>query len=182
MEPLRGARVSLRTLTIDDAAEMLDLRRRNRTFFTPYEPMTTDSDFTPKAIRQSLQQAIDEERDDRAYSFGICEIDGGALVGRIRLTNVFRGPWQNANLGYYVDEAVNGRGYATEAVRLATSFGFDVAKLHRVQAGVMSDNHRSIRVLEKAGFRREGVALAYLNIHGSWRDHAIFAVTTEEWD
>lgn len=68
----------------------------------------------------------------------------------------------------------------TEAVKLAVRFAFDEAGLHRVQAGVMPHNVRSIRVLEKAGFRNEGLSKRYLNINGVWKDHLIFARTSEE--
>ncbi len=181
MRRINGQTVFLRSLTADDSKALLALRLRNRDFFAPYEPLTTEADFTLKAVRDSLEHAMREEEEDRAYSFGIFACDDEALAGRIRLTNVFRGPWQNANIGYYVDQDRNSKGYGTEAVRLVTSFAFAEAKLHRVQAGVMTDNVRSIRVLEKAAFRREGLALRYLNIGGAWRDHFIYATTVEEW-
>ncbi len=93
---------------------------------------------------------------------------------------VVRGPWQNANIGYYVDRTWNGRGVCTEAVGLVVGFAFDRAGLHRVQAAVMPRNTPSIRVLEKNGFRREGLAPRYLQIDGVWENHVIFARTTED--
>jgi ribosomal-protein-alanine N-acetyltransferase len=69
----------------------------------------------------------------------------------------------------------------TEAVRAATTFAFAFARLHRVQAAVMPSNRASQRVLEKAGFRREGLAERYLCIAGAWQDHFVFAVTADEW-
>lgn len=178
---LDGERVYLRSLAPGDAEALHALRLRNRTFFEPYEPEQSDADFTLEAVRRSIVRALDEERAGTSYTFGIFDAAGETPAGRLRLTNVFRGPWQNANLGYYVDRACNGRGFATEAVRLGCRFAFEHAGLHRVQAAVMLDNARSIRVLEKAGFRREGVALRYLNLAGAWRDHTIYAVTVEEF-
>jgi [ribosomal protein S5]-alanine N-acetyltransferase len=87
--------------------------------------------------------------------------------------------FQNAHLGYAVTEAANGRGYATEAVQEATRIAFEELGLHRVQAAVIPRNDASIRVLEKAGFRREGFAERYLLINGAWEDHLVFAVTRE---
>jgi ribosomal-protein-alanine N-acetyltransferase len=104
------------------------------------------------------------------------------LVGRVALSNVSRGAWQNATLGYYIDEAHNHRGYATDAVRLALRFAFASAGLHRVQAAVLSRNVASRRVLEKAGFTREGRSTKYLQINGVWEDHEMFAVTAEDWE
>lgn len=175
-----GESIVLRPLTPDDTDEFLSLRVRNRTFFEPYEPQTTDVDFTRASIRRQLETAMEEDRAGASYSFGIFDRTDGAMAGRIRLSNVFRGVWRNANVGYYVDQERGGRGIATEALRLVCRFAITDAELHRVQAGVMPDNERSIRVLEKAGLRREGLALRYLLINGAWRDHYLYAITAEE--
>jgi [ribosomal protein S5]-alanine N-acetyltransferase len=130
-----------------------------------------------------------------SYAFAIVDGDGsvhrasahhaavgsGAIVGMIQLSSVSRGVWENATLGYWVAESRNGRGVATEAVAQAVAFAFGRLGLHRVQAGVMPRNLRSLRVLEKNGFRHEGVAERYLRIAGRWEDHAILALTFEEW-
>ncbi|MBI3725865.1 GNAT family N-acetyltransferase [bacterium] len=91
-----------------------------------------------------------------------------------------RGPFRNAHLGYWIDREHQGRGLTTEAVRLLLAFAFGPLALHRVQAAVMPRNRASCRVLEKAGFRREGLARRYLMIDGKWRDHLIYAITIEE--
>jgi ribosomal-protein-alanine N-acetyltransferase len=95
---------------------------------------------------------------------------------------VVLGAWHNATIGYFIDETHNGRGLATSAVRLVCKFGFEGAGLHRIQAGVMPRNASSARVLEKVGFRREGLAKRYLFIAGVWEDHDIYALTTEDWE
>jgi ribosomal-protein-alanine N-acetyltransferase len=105
----------------------------------------------------------------------------GTVIGRIALGGILRGAFQNAYLGYWIDEDHQNRGLMTEAVHAATAFAFQVAGLHRVQAAVMPRNAPSQRVLEKAGYRREGLAHRYLCIAGSWEDHVIFAMTNEEW-
>jgi len=88
--------------------------------------------------------------------------------------------FQNAYMGYFVGRDHNGRGLATEAVELVVAHGFDDLALHRIQAAVMLDNPASMRVLTKAGFRREGVARRYLQIDGRWVDHVLFAATVED--
>jgi len=102
------------------------------------------------------------------------------LIGRIALTEIARGPAQSANLGYYIDQQYNGKGYATVAVLQCIKKAFHDYKLHRVQAGVMPKNKRSIRVLEKAGFREIGLAKHYININGVWEDHLLFELTEEQ--
>jgi ribosomal-protein-alanine N-acetyltransferase len=106
----------------------------------------------------------------------------GGVIGRVALGGVLRGAFQNAYLGYWIDVAKQGLGLMPEAVQAATTFAFRGVGLHRVQAAVMPRNSRSLRVLEKVGYRREGLALRYLSIAGVWEDHVVFAVTAEEWD
>jgi [ribosomal protein S5]-alanine N-acetyltransferase len=176
---LRGGLVAIRPFESDDAEGLLDLRLRNRDFFAPYEP---SSIVVPQTMAEQLARLEAERLDwetDRGYVFGIFKLDG-TLVGRIALSHVTRGGWQNAVLGYFVDETANGKGYATDAVRLAIRFAFERAGLHRLQAGVMPRNRRSIRVLEKAGFRQEGLSPRYLEINGVWEDHENFAITRED--
>jgi ribosomal-protein-alanine N-acetyltransferase len=102
-------------------------------------------------------------------------------AGRVTLSEISRGAFQNAYLGYFVSEDRNGRGIATAAARLALDVAFRDERLHRVQAAIIPRNAASIRVVEKVGMRREGLALRYLRIDGRWEDHAIYALTAEEW-
>ena len=117
-----------------------------------------------------------------AYAFAVLDIDrGDRLIGRVALSNVVRGPWQNATLGYWIDKDALGMGHATRAVRLVLRFAFEHAGLHRVQPAIIPRNQRSVRVAEKAGFRLEGRALRYLKINGTWEDHDVYALTAEDW-
>ena len=164
-----------------DAQDLLELRHRNREYFRPYEPSSV---VIPATIEEQLERLESERLDweqGRGYVFGIFRRGDGTLVGRIALSHVARAAWQNAVLGYFVDENQTRNGFATEAARLTLRFAFEHAGLHRVQAGVMPRNIRSIRVLQKVGMRDEGTALRYLEINGEWEDHTIFAITREEW-
>lgn len=87
-----------------------------------------------------------------------------------------RGSLQSAFIGYFLDKSQNGKGYATEAVKLITLFAFDTLKLHRIEAGVMPSNPASIRVLEKAGYHKEGIAVKNVRINGKWEDHQVLAI------
>jgi [ribosomal protein S5]-alanine N-acetyltransferase len=100
----------------------------------------------------------------------------------VALSSVIRGAFQNAYLGWSLDEAHGGRGFASEAVRLLIDFAFEDAGLHRVQAAVIPRNVASLRVAEKVGLRKEGFARRYLKINGVWEDHKLFAITSEEWN
>lgn len=157
---------------------MLDLLVRNRAFLAPFEPLRPEADFTIEGQRDEIAELAAARAADSAYAF--CIRAGGDLVGRLTLSQVFRKAFRNCYLGYWVGEEHNGRGYATAAVRAAVDYALGELGLHRVQANVMTKNPRSARVLEKTGFRREGLALRYLQIAGAWEDHHLYAVTAED--
>ena len=176
---LGSARCSIRPLRLADVDALLDLRLRNRELFTHFEPRRADPDdgFTKPSLEAMVVTNEQAWKADHTYAFGIFHDD--RLAGRVSLTNVVRAAWLSSTIGYYVDQALAGRGIATDAVRLAVDFAFDHAALHRVQAAVMPRNGASIRVCEKAGFALEGLARYYLQINGVWEDHHIYSITPE---
>lgn len=177
-----GTRVRIRPLRLTDASALLDLRVRNREAFAPFFPRQSRFFFTLEGQEREIERGNLEQQGDEGYVFGIFVRDDGSLVGNVVLRNVARGAWQNATLGYWVDEAQRGKGYATEAVRLALLLAFGPIGLHRVQAGTLLRNEASMHVLKKAGFRFEGVSERYLQIDGQWEDHNMYAMTVEEWE
>lgn len=185
---LEHERTAIRPFGRADLDDLLALRRANRGFMAPFEADREEAFFTRAA--QSREITLDAEAwsTGTGYAFAVLargDADAGEahdrLVGRIALSNVVRGPWQNCTLGYWIDEASNRRGHATSAVRLACRFAFEHAGLHRVQPAIMPRNRRSARVVEKVGFRHEGLARRYLRIAGVWEDHDLYALTREEW-
>jgi ribosomal-protein-alanine N-acetyltransferase len=176
-----GANVFLRSLRAGDAAALLELRLQDRDFLAAFEPARRSSYFTRSGQAAEIAADDSDARSGTGHAFGVFMIEGCRLAGRIRLSNLVRGAWHNATLGYFVARAFSGCGVATEAVHLVLGFAFEEARLHRVQAGVMPHNHASRRVLEKNGFRHEGRSLRYLFIGGAWQDHDIYAITQEEW-
>ncbi len=174
-----GSKVYIRLLELADEEALIELRKRNEEFLRPWEPARPEGFLKPDSQSMQLRKAVADADADRAYSFGIFTLDD-RLVGTITLANVVRGVWQNATLGYFVDERYNGRGFATEAIRLLVEVAFGELDLHRIQAAVMPRNEASQRALEKAGFRYEGESLRYLYIAGAWEDHLIFALTAED--
>ncbi|GEC90107.1 GNAT family N-acetyltransferase [Brevibacillus brevis] len=173
--------ILLRPLQQQDAAELLELRLRNHDFLQPFEPIRPASFLTLPGQQEQISQAQNDFEHGTAYAFGVFSRESGKMIGRVALSNVARGAWQNATIGYFMDQACNGKGYTTSAVNLALRFALTDARLHRVQAAVMPRNQASIRVLEKNRFRQEGLSLRYLQINGVWEDHLIFALTAEEW-
>ena len=159
---------------------MLAALLRNRAFLEPWEPARPESDFTLEGQMAAMHSLVGGRAAGTTYGFGIRVGDAGELAGGITLSQVFRKNFQSCYLGYWVGEAHNGRGVGSEAVRLVVAQAFEVLELHRIQANVMPKNSRSARILEKAGFRKEGRALRYLRIAGQWEDHDMFAITSED--
>ena len=178
---LEGERTAIRATSPRDAHAMLELRVRNAAFLAPYDPLRPPSFLTLSGQQAMLAADARAWREDRGYGFLVLDrTEDDAPIGRVNLFNVVRGPRQSAGMGYWLDEAHGGRGHATAAVRLACTFAFAHLGLHRVEPAVMPRNARSARVLAKAGFRREGRAVRYLEIAGVWEDHDLYALTAEE--
>lgn len=172
--------IYLRHFVRNDIEALLAFRLRNREFSQPFEPIREEYYFTLEGHQIEIENGILGVKRDQSYIFGIFLKETEELIGRIALTGVARGPFQNAYIGYNIDEKHNGKGYATAAVSLCVAFAFEQIGLHRVEAGVMPRNLPSIRVLEKVGFRHEGSAKRYLKINGVWEDHELFAITVED--
>jgi [ribosomal protein S5]-alanine N-acetyltransferase len=157
----------IRLLQPDDAEALAALYALNRDFLAPYEPDRSDEFFTAAFQRRRIERV---GRD--IWRWGI--LDGGEMVGMIALADVVREALQVGNVGYFVDQAHNGRGLATNALADVVAFAFEEAGLHRLEAGTLVDNYASQRVLEKNGFERFGIARKLLKIDGEWRDHVLF--------
>jgi ribosomal-protein-alanine N-acetyltransferase len=168
--------VALRVLEPCDAANLLELRVRNRQHFGPTEPLRQDDWFTVERQAAELETEAEARAAGRQLSFGVFLHD--CLVGRVALTSIARGAFLNAYLGYGIDRAHAGRGIATEAVGQVVAIAWDHG-LHRVQAAVSLDNPGSKRVLAKVGFRCEGLALRYLRLAGRWTDQELWAITRD---
>lgn len=172
--------IHIRPLAITDTNDILRIITTNRAFLQPFDPIREESFFTYEFQRKHIEETIDNFKTDQGYAFAICLSDTDTLIGRITLSAVSRGPFQNAYMGYFIAQQHNGKGYATQAVHLAIKFAFEEIDLHRIQAAVLPRNLASIRVLEKNRFRYEGLAKRYLKINGRWEDHNLYAITRED--
>lgn len=183
---LTTERLVLRAPRVDDVGPLRLALRSNEAHLTPFTPAPPAgaSVTTITAVSKSIARQRSEWRSGRTFSFLVWPRGDRAprVIGRVALSGVMRGAFHSAYLGYWIDHAEVGRGLATEAVRAVVGFAFEVAGLHRVQAAIMPRNERSVRLITRIGFRREGLAERYLQIAGVWEDHALFAMTREEWD
>jgi ribosomal-protein-alanine N-acetyltransferase len=158
----------------DDAAHVKRFYDANQAHLEPWSPPNPPGWGTLEywALRLS-------EQEDR---FAISWKDDGTrvVIGRIGLSELQRGPLQQANLGYALDAGVQGRGVMTEAVESVCRYAFDVLRLHRLSANYMPTNERSAQVLRRCGFVPCGYARDYLFIDGAWRDHVLTQRTDRE--
>ena len=163
---------AVRLVVDDDAEALAALLRANREFLAPWDPVRDEAYYTAAGQRNLLGRSL--RRFGQGVEWpGVITVDGRP-VGRVNLNNVVRGAFRSADLGYWVDEAHNGRGVATAAVGAVIEVAFTDLGLHRVQAGTLLHNHASQRVLERNGFTVIGVAPGYLEIAGRWQDHRLF--------
>ena len=173
---ISGNGIVLRTPAIADFEEWAALRARSRNFLTPWEPKWPADDLTRGAFRRRLRRYHTEIRDDNAYPFLIFHSADGTLLGGVTVSNIARGMTQSATIGYWMGEDHAGRGHMAEALKALGPFAFRTLNLHRLEAACLPNNARSIRLLEKLGFQREGLARGLVCINGQWRDHVVFAL------
>ncbi len=175
---LADGRVGLRPLRLRDAATWREVRARNAEWLRRWEATSPEParDAAP-TYAAMVRRLKAEAREGRTFPF-VVTFDG-ALVGQLTVGGVAWGSLRSANVGYWIDQRVAGRGVMPTAVALATDHCFAIG-LHRVEINIRPENVASRRVVEKLGFRPEGARPAYLHIDGDWRDHLSFALTAEE--
>jgi ribosomal-protein-alanine N-acetyltransferase len=173
---LRGDRVQLRMPVSSDYREWSELRSASRRFLEPWEPKWASDELDWPAWRQRLNRYRDDFAQGSGAAFFIFEAVSGRLVGGITIGNIRYGVAQTGQVGYWVGERHAGKGYMTEALQLVSRHAFESLRLHRIEAACIPGNARSVRVLEKAGFQREGLLRSYLRINGAWQDHYLYAL------
>jgi ribosomal-protein-alanine N-acetyltransferase len=181
---LLGRRVLLRPLQPSDFEAWREVRRRNASWLTRWEParVAGQPDTVEDADAFTMRCSARQRERQLGTGFGFGVFVGGDLAGEINLSSVQRGPFQSCYVGYWIDERHAGNGYTPEALVLVARFAFEDLRLHRIQIAIIPRNTASRRVVEKLDIREEGTALRYLEINGVWEDHVRYAITSEEWE
>lgn len=164
-----------------DAGDWSRLRIRNRDLLIPWEP-TGDGNWVARHQRSNwapMYSILRSEAKRGVVLPFVIEVDG-RYIGQLTIGNLQRGAVRSAWIGYWVDQEWTGMGIATAAVALGVDHAFGPVGLHRLEATVQPANGASRAVLTKVGFRHEGVLMRYMDVNGRWRDHDLFALTTEE--
>ena len=176
---LRDGEVGLRPLRQRDARHWRELRSRNAAWLRRWEATSPDPSVeSAPTFAAMVRRLRAEARAGQCLPFVITY--GGVVVGQLTVGGISYGSLRSAHVGYWVDEAVAGRGIAPTAVALAVDHCFGPLRLHRIEVNIRPENTASRRVAEKLGFRLEGLRPRYLHIDGDWRDHLGFALTADE--
>lgn len=173
--PVAGERVYLRPPRMEDHGEWVALRVASESFLAPWEPLRRGDEYSRRSWRLRVLGACEDARRDASYSFLIFTRDRDVMVGGLTLGQVRRGVAQTATLGYWMGAAWAGKGLMSDAVRAVLAYAFGPLGLRRVEAACLPHNVASRRVLERNGFRLEGLAREYLCIAGRWEDHVTYA-------
>ncbi len=172
---IEGSRVCLRHPEFSDYLEWSKLRAASAEFLQPWEPRWPRDDLSRVSYRNRLRRYSNEINAGTGYPFFITRLSDGALLGGITLGHIRRGVSMSAQIGYWIGEEYAGFGYMSEGLRLICEYSFTRHGLHRLEAACIPSNERSIRLLEKTGFEREGLLRSYLKIDGKWQDHILFS-------
>ncbi len=175
MSTLLTERLALLPPAAVQPAAVADFLARNTAHFARWDPPRPAGLATEAFQRESLPKQEREFAEGSCYRwYLVSHAEPTRVIGKLELSGVARGPFQNAYLGYALDQHCQGQGYMIEAARavVAAAFGPDL-QLHRLQASHRPENQRSARVLERLGFRELGLAVDYLFIDGAWRDHRV---------
>lgn len=172
---LETERLTLRLPRHADFRMWASLRHQSRDFLVPWEPVWADDHLTRKSFTARVYWAQRSVNQGSAVPLFIFRRADDALLGAITLDNVRRGPAQSATLGYWVGLPFVRQGYMREAIGAVSHYAFRALDLSRLEAACLPENAASRGVLEKSGFKYEGVAQSYLQINGRWRNHVLYA-------
>ncbi|PRY95601.1 ribosomal-protein-alanine N-acetyltransferase [Hasllibacter halocynthiae] len=156
-----------------------NLRETSAAHLKPWEPVWSIDHLTRRAFTNRVYWAQRAVRQGTGLPLFLFEKDGGGSQGRIAgaitLDNIRRGPSQAGTTGYWLGSGFTGRGLMTEGLRAVVGYAFDALDLSRIESACLAENRASRAVLERAGYKYEGVAQSYLQIGGRWRNHVLYA-------
>jgi ribosomal-protein-alanine N-acetyltransferase len=166
-------RVTIRPVRVEDGPELIAANLASMALHEPW--------VSPCRDEMSFMGYVARCDGDRSIGFVARDADSGRIAGIVNLSEIVRGFFQSAYMGYYGIAGMDGRGLMSEAVSLVVTQAFEDLGLHRVEANIQPDNKPSIALVRRLGFRQEGYSPRYLRIGGEWRDHERWAVLADEW-
>jgi [ribosomal protein S5]-alanine N-acetyltransferase len=175
---LSDGTVTLRPLHRRDGRSWNAVRSANVQWLAPWEATHPEGSGRPLTFGAMVRSFDREARAGRMLPL-VALLDD-RLVGQVTVSGIVWGSLRSGQIGYWVDRAVAGRGVMPTAVAMIVDHCLFNLGMHRLEVNIRPENTASLRVVEKLGFRPEGVRRRYLHIDGAWRDHATFAITPED--
>lgn len=180
---LETPRLTIEHISAAHAPLLAEFFRRNDAHLARWDPPRPRGICSASFWKAECKRAVDEHNNGLVARWALfLRGDESQVIGRINYTQIARGPFQSCVLGYAIDAAFEKRGLMHEALGATIAHVFAVMQLHRIQASYIPENLRSGRLLQRLGFRREGVAPQYLFIDGAWRDHVVTALINPHFD
>lgn len=165
-------RLLLKVLDKSYAEMVVDYYLKNKPFLEEWEPLRGEEFYTKSYQEEQLDKAVtDIENNNSLILWIFKKEDDHRILGSIAFTNIVKGVFLSSYLGYKLDKDGINKGYITEALQKGIEIIFNEYGLHRIEANIMPQNKRSLRVVEKLGFYNEGIAYKYLKINEKWEDH-----------
>ncbi|MEO9247882.1 GNAT family protein [Citricoccus nitrophenolicus] len=181
---LEHGEIVLRPFRRWDQEEWMSLRSRNRDWLRRWDATNPEPHSALKSYVEMVRVLNRSGRDGTALPWLLCLRTSArgqpVIVGQLSVSSIVRGSALSASLGYWIDRDRAGAGIVPTAVALATDYCFGTLGLHRMEINIRPENAPSLRVVQKLGFRHEGLRRAFLHIDGDWRDHESYALTAPE--
>lgn len=169
--------ISIRLVKARDARAIQTELLENRAWLSPWEATSPDG-MISSDLRAGIRRLLQQYREGGGVPL-VMEYEG-RIAGQLNIWGVARGSLSSATIGYWVSEKYAGRQITPTCVAMATDLAFVELGLHRMEICIRPENSASLRVVEKLGFRYEGLRRRYIHIAGDWRDHYCFALVREE--
>ncbi len=173
-------RLYLRILKPSFGRQILEYYKRNQSFLKEWDPRHDSDFYTVSYHRNSLKNEYYLFKDRKLIRFWIISKETNKIIGNVCCSNIIMGNFKSCFLSYKLDKDEINKGYITEAIKKVVQIMFNEYDLHRIEVNIIPRNVRSLRVVEKLGFEREGFSKRYLEINGVWEDHVHFAIYNDE--
>jgi RimJ/RimL family protein N-acetyltransferase len=173
MSTIKKQTVFIREPTLKDQSQFLSAMEKSQKLHDPW----VKSPQTAQEFSDYIQRY--QQNNQKSY---VVYNDADSIVGVFNVSEIVRGFFQSAYLGFYAVSDYAGQGYMSAGLKVVLQHVFEVLKLHRGEANIQPENARSIHLVKNNGFRKEGYSIGYLKINGEWRDHERWAITVEDWN
>ena len=173
-------RCYLRLPQLGNFESWVNLRKNSEDFLSQWEPERDRNFYSLSLFKARVKWAKQNFKERKVIHAFIFRREDDVLMGAVTLDNVRRGAAQSGSMGYWLGESFVKKGYMFEAVKALIFYSFKNFELSRLEAATLPENQPSRRLLEKSGFKYEGVAQSYLQISGRWRNHVKYSLLRDD--